>query len=116
MRARGYVPGLMAFVAAVVLSTLADMPTPLAVFLGLVVGFLAYVAFNLPRRYRRFGLGQAHEAAENGNGFFGRTYPEAPHGPRDSAQSQIGRNDPCPCGSGRKFKHCHGSVQESTSG
>ncbi|MNI89557.1 preprotein translocase subunit SecA [compost metagenome] len=21
---------------------------------------------------------------------------------------QIGRNDPCPCGSGKKFKHCHG--------
>ena len=21
----------------------------------------------------------------------------------------IGRNDPCPCGSGRKFKKCHGS-------
>ncbi|MCC5966395.1 MAG: preprotein translocase subunit SecA [Natronohydrobacter sp.] len=21
-----------------------------------------------------------------------------------------GRNDPCPCGSGKKFKHCHGSV------
>ena len=21
-----------------------------------------------------------------------------------------GRNDPCPCGSGRKFKHCHGRV------
>ena len=20
-----------------------------------------------------------------------------------------GRNDPCPCGSGKKFKHCHGS-------
>jgi uncharacterized protein len=20
------------------------------------------------------------------------------------------RNDPCPCGSGRKFKHCHGRV------
>ncbi len=20
----------------------------------------------------------------------------------------IGRNDPCPCGSGKKFKHCHG--------
>jgi len=19
----------------------------------------------------------------------------------------IGRNDPCPCGSGKKFKHCH---------
>ena len=21
---------------------------------------------------------------------------------------KIGRNDPCPCGSGRKYKHCHG--------
>src|SRR5579862_3216243 len=21
----------------------------------------------------------------------------------------IGRNDPCPCNSGKKFKHCHGS-------
>jgi preprotein translocase subunit SecA len=21
-----------------------------------------------------------------------------------------GRNDPCPCGSGRKFKHCHGRL------
>jgi len=20
----------------------------------------------------------------------------------------IGRNDPCPCGSGKKYKHCHG--------
>jgi preprotein translocase subunit SecA len=22
---------------------------------------------------------------------------------------KTGRNDPCPCGSGKKFKHCHGS-------
>jgi hypothetical protein len=22
---------------------------------------------------------------------------------------KVGRNEPCPCGSGRKFKHCHGS-------
>lgn len=21
----------------------------------------------------------------------------------------VGRNDPCPCGSGKKFKHCHGA-------
>jgi hypothetical protein len=20
---------------------------------------------------------------------------------------RVGRNDPCPCGSGKKFKHCH---------
>jgi uncharacterized protein YecA (UPF0149 family) len=23
--------------------------------------------------------------------------------------AHAGRNDPCPCGSGRKFKKCHGS-------
>lgn len=21
---------------------------------------------------------------------------------------KVGRNEPCPCGSGRKYKHCHG--------
>lgn len=26
--------------------------------------------------------------------------------------AKIGRNEPCPCGSGRKFKHCHGSFSE----
>ena len=26
----------------------------------------------------------------------------------------VGRNDPCPCGSGKKYKHCHGSVMRST--
>lgn len=25
------------------------------------------------------------------------------------AGSKIGRNDPCPCGSGKKFKKCHGA-------
>jgi preprotein translocase subunit SecA len=24
------------------------------------------------------------------------------------AEEKIGRNDPCPCGSGKKYKHCHG--------
>jgi SEC-C motif-containing protein len=23
---------------------------------------------------------------------------------------KIGRNDPCPCGSGKKYKHCHGKA------
>ncbi len=26
------------------------------------------------------------------------------------AQQRVGRNDPCPCGSGKKFKHCHGAI------
>ena len=24
------------------------------------------------------------------------------------AEKKIGRNDPCPCGSGKKYKNCHG--------
>jgi len=27
-----------------------------------------------------------------------------------SAVARVGRNDPCPCGSGKKFKHCHGKL------
>ncbi|MGH8443104.1 MAG: SEC-C metal-binding domain-containing protein, partial [Nevskiaceae bacterium] len=25
-------------------------------------------------------------------------------------QPKVGRNDPCPCGSGKKFKQCHGKL------
>jgi preprotein translocase subunit SecA len=34
---------------------------------------------------------------------------QAERNPKD-AQSwgKVGRNEPCPCGSGKKFKHCHG--------
>jgi preprotein translocase subunit SecA len=26
-------------------------------------------------------------------------------------EQKIGRNDPCPCGSGKKYKNCHGVGQ-----
>lgn len=36
--------------------------------------------------------------------------PQAvPSQPR-RVSDKVGRNDPCPCGSGKKFKHCHGSL------
>lgn len=25
-------------------------------------------------------------------------------------EKQVGRNDPCPCGSGKKYKNCHGRL------
>ena len=31
-------------------------------------------------------------------------------GARDVDWSAVGRNDPCPCGSGKKFKKCHGAT------
>jgi len=38
----------------------------------------------------------------------------APLPARKPAQAgpKIGRNDPCPCGSGKKFKQCHGAILE----
>ena len=29
---------------------------------------------------------------------------------QQAALPKVGRNDPCPCGSGKKFKHCHGQL------
>ncbi|HEX8107714.1 MAG TPA: SEC-C metal-binding domain-containing protein, partial [Kofleriaceae bacterium] len=26
---------------------------------------------------------------------------------------KVGRNDPCPCGSGKKYKKCHGKDEEA---
>jgi preprotein translocase subunit SecA len=39
----------------------------------------------------------------------GGTHVETSTGPAVSDNfAHVGRNDPCPCGSGRKFKRCHG--------
>ena len=46
------------------------------------------------------------------------SYDEEPGGSADEAPPQrpvqagpkVGRNDPCPCGSGKKYKHCHGKL------
>ncbi|MBV1919185.1 MAG: SEC-C domain-containing protein, partial [Pseudomonadales bacterium] len=30
--------------------------------------------------------------------------------PFQRAQPKVGRNEPCPCGSGKKYKQCHGKI------
>ncbi|MDE7108837.1 MAG: SEC-C domain-containing protein [Muribaculaceae bacterium] len=45
------------------------------------------------------------EAAANAN------RPSGPTQPIKNAGPKIGRNDPCPCGSGKKYKNCHGRNQ-----
>lgn len=48
---------------------------------------------------RQFSSGQSeqHAAASVQQAQIKRNYPK------------VGRNDPCPCGSGKKYKHCHGA-------
>ena len=47
----------------------------------------------------------------------GGTHVETSRGPaaRDD-YARVGRNDPCPCGSGRKFKRCHGDPRMRADG
>ncbi len=55
-------------------------------------------AEKAPRQYQ-------HEEAEHVGG-------EAPQGAQTSvrAEPKVGRNEPCPCGSGKKYKQCHGKL------
>jgi preprotein translocase subunit SecA len=39
-----------------------------------------------------------------------RSLTQAGGQPSDVDWSTVGRNDPCPCGSGKKFKKCHGAT------
>jgi len=39
--------------------------------------------------------------------YSGKEDQEVKRKPR-SVSEKVGRNDPCPCGSGKKYKHCHG--------
>jgi len=42
--------------------------------------------------------------------------PDAPPGqaaPFVRGDRKVGRNEPCPCGSGKKFKHCHGTLVDA---
>lgn len=39
--------------------------------------------------------------------YSGKEDMEVKRKPR-TVQQKVGRNDPCPCGSGKKYKHCHG--------
>jgi preprotein translocase subunit SecA len=41
--------------------------------------------------------------AGNGNGTARALNPDDP-----TSWGKVGRNEPCPCGSGKKYKHCHG--------
>jgi preprotein translocase subunit SecA len=56
--------------------------------------------------------GELEEAAAGGNGNGDVAIAEAAtkKRPITRAMQKVGRNDPCPCGSGKKFKHCHGKL------
>jgi hypothetical protein len=103
-----YVASVVAIITAAFLGLFARVSVALTVVGGASIGFLIYAAMNVPSRYRWFGWGQNQEAVDNEMGRFGKAYPEDLV-ETDGSSRRVGRNDPCPCGSGKKFKHCHGA-------
>jgi preprotein translocase subunit SecA len=51
----------------------------------------------------------AGEAPEEEGGVAVAVGPESAQ-PFTRSTQKVGRNDPCPCGSGKKYKHCHGRL------
>ncbi len=51
------------------------------------------------------GAGHAPQGADGAAGATVRTYRKDESG---DPYANVGRNEPCPCGSGKKFKNCHG--------
>ena len=41
---------------------------------------------------------------------FGIPQPPLPRNNGEQVPPPASRNAPCPCGSGRKYKHCHGQI------
>ncbi|MBA1146496.1 SEC-C domain-containing protein, partial [Ectothiorhodospiraceae bacterium WFHF3C12] len=50
------------------------------------------------------GGAEPAQSGESGEG------GEPPSQPFVRQQEKVGRNQPCPCGSGKKYKHCHGKL------
>ncbi|MCH7929866.1 MAG: preprotein translocase subunit SecA [Proteobacteria bacterium] len=80
---------------------------------------LAPEASDLAPRARRMSLGRTLPGAAPGNGEDASPPPPPPPGvargltataPASAVWGKVGRNKPCPCGSGKKYKHCHGKV------
>ncbi|HNB57172.1 MAG TPA: SEC-C metal-binding domain-containing protein, partial [bacterium] len=62
---------------------------------------------------RRARAMKAVHASSEGMGFSGSGEEQAERPVQSTttpirAEQKVGRNDPCPCGSGKKYKQCHG--------
>jgi preprotein translocase subunit SecA len=53
----------------------------------------------------------APEEPEPAAGPVARQPAAVPQAPFVRGDRKVGRNEPCPCGSGKKYKHCHGALQ-----
>jgi SEC-C motif len=67
------------------------------------------VKFALDERLRLHGLAPVFEAEQADEHDHHHDAPVSPGPEPPAAAAKPGRNDPCPCGSGKKYKKCHGA-------
>ncbi|AHC14616.1 preprotein translocase subunit SecA [Salinispira pacifica] len=74
-------------------------------------GEVKHQELNLLSRSGGAAPSQGARAASGGSGSGSRKGPLPGQKAATVVRSQpkVGRNDPCPCGSGKKYKHCHGA-------
>ena len=60
---------------------------------------------ELPKSDNRNIQTSRQEASPRPNNPSAQPKPQPVH-----VEKKVGRNDPCPCGSGKKYKHCHGKM------
>ncbi|MBO5838893.1 MAG: preprotein translocase subunit SecA [Bacteroidales bacterium] len=60
---------------------------------------------ELPKSDNRNIQTSRQEASTRPNNPSAQPKPQPVH-----VEKKVGRNDPCPCGSGKKYKHCHGKM------
>ncbi|MFZ9262487.1 MAG: preprotein translocase subunit SecA [Chitinophagaceae bacterium] len=65
---------------------------------------------KMRERKDEFSTASSQENIEGGNEYHDPSQSTKPEPVR--VGPKVGRNDPCPCGSGKKFKSCHGREQE----
>lgn len=65
-------------------------------------------ALEQQRREEAERLAQQQQLSHQDENALATNDPNAPA----VAERKVGRNDPCPCGSGKKYKQCHGRLQK----
>jgi len=71
----------------------------------------ALVKFGAPKLAKIVGesLPDLEDALRHGHSHGHHHHDHEPEAPYVRGGPKVGRNDPCPCGSGKKYKKCHGA-------
>ena len=87
-----------------------DLPEPLPGCAAAALASAAARAEEAPQRLPDFARALERKQERQQKDLQYQTGPAQAEAPKPvRAGAKVGRNDPCPCGSGKKYKKCHGA-------